>query len=92
MEEIRPNTPVQQVDRTIRINGHGRRFQASVDMIELTGLMNPNGKYKSGVYSLTIREQIISRTTSDDEPPFLTVTKKWGSSYWQATYIKNIRS
>ena len=88
VEELKPNTPVQQVDRTIRINGHGRRFQASVDMIELTGLMNPNGKSKSGVHSLTIREQIISRTTSDDEPLFLTVTKKWGSSYWQATYIK----
>ena len=88
VEELRPNTPVQQVDMTIRINGHGRRFQASVDMIELTGLMNPNGRTTSGDNSSTVREQIISRTTPDGEPIFLAVTKKWGSSFWQATYIK----
>ena len=88
VEELRPNTPVQQVDRTIRINGHGRRFQASIDMVELAGLINPNGSSSSDENSPTIREEIISRTSFDGEPVFLAVTKKWGSSFWQATYIK----
>ena len=88
VEELKPNTPVQQVDRTIRINGHGRRFQASIAMVELTGLLNPNGRSSLDENSPTIREEIISRTTPEGEPIFLAVTKKWGSSFWQGTYIK----
>ena len=88
VEELKPNTPIQQIDRTVRINGHGRRFQASVDMIELTGLLNPNGRIHTDNDIDTVREQIISRTTPEGEPIFLAVTKKWGSSLWHATYIK----
>ena len=47
-----------------------------------------DGRTTSGDNSSTVREQIISRTTPDGEPIFLAVTKKWGSSFWQATYIK----
>lgn len=57
-------------------------------MVEMTGLMNPNGSTSSDENSPTIREEIISRTTPDGEPIFLAVTKKWGSSFWQRTYIK----
>jgi len=36
-------SPSGQVDRTIRMNGHGQRFQASVDMVEFQGLESPLG-------------------------------------------------
>ena len=87
VQEIKQDTPTQQVDRTIRMNGHGRRFQASVDMVELQGLMNPNGIVCDEDGDITIRNLIISRLTKDEQPIFLSVTKKWGSCMWQATYV-----
>ena len=88
VEEIKPDTPIQQVDRTVRINGHGRRFQASIAMVELTGLLNPNGFTSDEGNKSTIREEIIDRVTDSGEPIFLAVTKKWGSILWQGTYVK----
>ena len=78
-------SPPTQVDRTIRMNNHGRRFQASVGMIELKGLTNPNGVLsKKGA---TVRDILLKLKTHDDKPVFLSVTRKWNSSQWQATYI-----
>lgn len=87
VQEIKQDTPTQQVDRTLRMNGHGRRFQASIDMVELQGLINPNGIVRDEEGDTTIRNLIISRLTKDEQPIFLSVTKKWGSSMWQATYV-----
>ena len=78
VEELRPNTPVQQIDRIIRMNRHGRRFQASVDMIKLSGLMNSYEKILPEDDMTTVREQLISRTTTERETTFLAVTKIMG--------------
>ena len=44
VESITARTPPGQIDRTLRMNNHDKRFQASVDMVELQGLDNPNWK------------------------------------------------
>jgi len=44
VERLTSRFPPGQVDRAVRMNGHGQCFQASVGMIELLGLNNPNGK------------------------------------------------
>ena len=44
IEGLTTKTLPTQVDRTVRMNRHGMRFQASIDMTELQGLDNPNGK------------------------------------------------
>ena len=80
----------QQVERTIRMNAYGKRFQTSIDMVELSGLNNPDGLYSEECP--TIRRRILAQCTSEDEPMFLSVTKKWGSNLWQATYIKQRRT
>ena len=80
----------QQVERTLRMNAYGKRFQSSIDMVELSGLNNPSGLY-DGDY-LTIRCRILAQSTPNDEAIFLSVTKKWGSSLWQATYIAQRRN
>ena len=90
--ELSNQSPTQQVDRTIRMNSHGRRFQASIDMVELQGLTEPNGKIgmkdsEDIILQHTIRELILQHMPSS-EPIFLSVSKKWGSPMWQATYIK----
>ena len=43
IEALTKTSSPRQVDRTIRMNSHGRRFQASIEMAELHGLLNPNG-------------------------------------------------
>jgi hypothetical protein len=90
--ELSNQSPTQQVDRTIRMNSHGRRFQASIDMVELQGLTEPNGtigmKDTEGTILLhTIRDLIIQHMPNNEQI-FLSVSKKWGSPMWQATYIK----
>ena len=90
VESISARTPPGQIDRTLRMNSHGKRFQASVDMVELQGLDNPNGKTfvgRSTTHHTTIRSHILNHHTSEGHPLFLSVTKKWNSSNWQATYI-----
>ena len=79
----------QQVERTLRMNAHGKRFQNSIDMVEMSGLNNPSGPYDKD-YS-TIRKRILSQDSADDELIFLSISKKWGSSLWQGTYIKQRR-
>ena len=80
----------QQVERTIRMNAYGKRFQTSIDMVELSGLNNPDGLYSEDCP--TIRSRILAQLTSEEEPMFLSVTKKWGSNLWQVTYIKQRRT
>ena len=80
----------QQVERTIRMNAYGKRFQTSIDMVELSGLNNPDGLYSEDCP--TIRRRILAQCTSEDDMMFLSVTKKWGSNLWQATYIKQRRT
>ena len=76
-----------QVDRTVRMNYHGRRFQASIEMVQLEGLTNPNGVLNKKGPATTIRDKILALRTPDKRPIFLSITKKWNSSFWQATYI-----
>ena len=61
-------------------------------MIELNGLMDPNGSTTNDINRVSIRQEIISRSTLSGEPIFLAVTKKWRSSMWQGTYIKKKRN
>ena len=79
----------QQVERTLRMNAYGKRFQSSIDMVELSGLNNPSGPYTEEYP--TIRQRILDQRVGD-QPIFLSVTKKWGSSLWQATYITQRRN
>ena len=44
LEFVTPKTPPVQVNITIRMNSCGRRFQASIGMVELKCANNPNGK------------------------------------------------
>ena len=67
----------QQVERTLRMNAYGKRFQSSIDMVELSGLNNPSGPYD--VKYSTIRHRILDQRAADDELIFLSVTNKWGS-------------
>ena len=90
VECLTSQSPRSQVERTVRMNGHGRRFQASVSTIELEGLLNPNGI----VGTCNVRDMILNygmeNNKSGDHKSnriFLSVTRKWNSSAWQATYI-----
>ena len=80
-----------QVDRTVRMNSHGRRFQASIDMVELQGLLNPNGVVTVNGKKGTLRSLILQQLTKDQKPMFLSITRKWKSPAWQITYIKQER-
>lgn len=73
------------------MNSHGRRFQASVEITELQGLLNPNGTVTKDDSNLKIRNIILQQTTKDGNPMFLSVTRKWKSPAWQVTYIKRQR-
>ena len=90
IEALTSLTHPQQVERTLRMNAYGKRFQSSIDMVELSGLNNPNGPYDET--HLTIRRRILDQRTAQDEHIFLSVTKKWGSPSWQATYITQRRN
>ena len=79
VESITARDPPGQVDRTLRMNSHGKRFQTSVDMVELQGLDNPNGKTyvgKSTTRNTFICSHILNHHTSVGQPLFLSVTKK----------------
>ena len=92
IESITNRTPAMQIERTIRMNSHGRRFQASVGLMELCGLLNPEGIIKiNKSTSVTVRELIIT-TKYDNLPMFLSVTRKWQSTSWHGVYIKEYRT
>ena len=70
------------------MNTHGRRFQASVGLMELCGLSNPDGPITiSRGNVITIRELVLGQQ-HDGKPMFLGITRKWQSSAWHAVYIK----
>jgi len=87
VECLTSRSPPGQVDRTARMNSHGQRFQASVGMVELLGLNNPNGKVTVGWTPTTMRTMILAHNHIDNNPIFLYITKKWNSTVWQGTYI-----
>ena len=88
VESITNKTPALQIERTIRMNSHGRRFQASVGLMELCGLSNPDGiiPVRKGK-DITVRELILLQTR-EGNPMFLSVTRKWQSTAWHAIYTK----
>ena len=69
------------------MHGHGRRYQASIDMVELQVLISPIGTIDDEDGPITIREFIINCITKDSQRVFLSVTKKWGSAMWQANFV-----
>ena len=69
------------------MNGHGRRFQASVGMMPLEGLVNPDGIVTVKKKYFSVRELILSKV-HELNPMFLLVTRKWQSTDWHAVYIK----
>jgi len=81
----------RQTDRTIRMNIYGQRFQASIDMCEIHGLLNPNGIVPVNGKSYTIRELILLQKTPAGNDAILSVTRKWKSNAWQASFIKQER-
>ena len=89
IEALNVTSHPQQIDRTIRMNAYGKRFQNSIDMVELSGLNNPNGKINEFG---SIREKILQQRTTEGNPIIISVTKKWGSPLWQGTYIKKSRT
>jgi hypothetical protein len=76
-----------QKERTIRMNGHGRRFQASVSIMPLEGLINPDGVVTIKKKTYSVRELIINKV-HDSNPMILSITRKWQSPDWHAVYIK----
>ena len=69
------------------MNGHGQHLQASVGMVELLGLNNPNGKVTVGRNPTTVHAMILAHSHTDNNPIFLSNPKKWNSTAWQGTYI-----
>ena len=64
------------------MNIQGQRFQASMGMVELLGLNNLNGKVTVGLTPTTMRAMILAHNHIDNNPVFLSVTKKWNSTVW----------
>jgi len=91
VECLTKSSSPRQVDRTIRMNIYGQRFQASIDMTELHGLQNPNGIVVINGKSYTVRELILQHKTSEGKDMILSVTRKWKSNAWQASFIKQER-
>jgi len=80
VEYLTSRSPPGQVDSTVIMNGHGQRFQASVGIVELLGLNNPNGNVTVGRTPTTVRAMILSHSHTDNNPIFLSITKKWNST------------
>lgn len=87
IESLTSKTPPMQKERTIRMNAHGRRFQASVGMMPLEGLTNPDGIVTVKKLPYTVRKLILN-TEHESNPMILSVTRKWQSTDWHAVYIK----
>ena len=87
VESLTNKTPPMQKERTIRMNGHGRRFQASVSMMPLEGLVNPDGIVTIKKKAYSVRELIINKV-HESNPMILSITRKWQSADWHAVYIK----
>jgi len=75
VECLTSRSPPRQVDDTVRMNGHGQRFQTSVGMVELLGLNDPNGKVTVVRNPTTVRAMILAHSHIDNNPVFLSITK-----------------
>lgn len=75
IEVLPPSTHPVQIERTVRMNGHGRRFQNIIDMVELCGLNVPNGVVAVKNKKYSVRQLILEHRTSNTHPVFLSVTK-----------------
>jgi len=84
VECLTSRSPPGQVDRTARMNSHGQRFQASVGMVELLGLNNPNGKVTVGWTPTTMLAMILTHNHIDNSPVFLSITKNGTLPYGKA--------
>ena len=67
------------------MNIHGRRFQVSIDMVELQGLTETNGtvsiKNKNDTLANTTIRELILQHSTDDQPTLLLVSNKWDTKY-----------
>ena len=78
------------------MNDMGRRFQRSVEMVYLVGMvyLNMMVKVKTSPTSSTRRakvpiiELILRQHTADNKPIFLSATKKYNSESYEACHIK----
>ena len=78
------------------MNATGRRFQYSVGMVSLVGLVDlnmvvevrasPTDRKKKD--KVPISELILRQPTTDNKPILLSVTKKYNSVGYEACYIK----
>ena len=84
---ITQNIPPGQVNRTVSMNSHGRRFQTSIDMVELQGIHNTNGKVSLSRGNYTASEIVLCRKIYEGNIFLILVTKKWGPYTWQATFV-----
>ena len=84
VECITSRSPPGQVNLTNRMNSHDQRFQASVGMVELLDLNNPNGKVTVGQTPTTMRAMILSHNHIDNNPVFLSITKNGTLLYGKA--------
>jgi len=84
VECLTSRSPPGQVDRTARMNSHGQRFQASVGVVDLLGINNPNGKVTVVRTPTTIRAMILAHNRIDNNPVFLSITKNGTLPYGKA--------
>ena len=91
VECLTKSSSTRQVDRTIRMNIYGQQYQASIDMTELHGLLNPNSIVIINEAPYTVRELILQQKTPEGKDVTLSVTRKWKSNAWQASFIKQER-
>lgn len=78
------------------MNAVGQRFQCSTDTVIIEGLVDPNrviehreGQLRlMGMTKAIIRELIFKHKNPSGMQIFMSVTEKWQSSHYKATYIK----
>ena len=69
------------------MNSHGRRFQTSIEMVELQGIHNKNGKVSWSRGNYTVSKIVLCRKISEGNIFLILVTKKWEPYTWQATFV-----
>ena len=76
-----------QTERTNFMNRHGQQFQESVSLIPLEVLTNLDDMVTIKKSSFSVIEFIV-RKAHNNNPMFLSVTRKWQSDAWHGIYIK----
>ena len=93
---LKPDTSPGQTKQMIRMNATISRFQCSVGMVSILGLMDPNrvlevrasptARIKKA--KVQISEIILRQRTADNKPVFLSLKNKYTSVGYEACYIK----